>query len=278
MIRRTNWLIVVFAIIVMMVPQAVFSQIPGDCDANGSVEVSDLVFMVSYFFAGGPNPVNRQDCDCDNNPGFTQADMYYLTRFLYVGGISLWPAAGPKLTEVSRTIVYTTKRATGLPPQESIDIYIAVAPNELIQGFSIPFSFAAAPGEAQVDADSISLANSIVPGLVNATIDNTAKTVTIYMDPTLGSSITAGTEGILCTVYFSQVLTGFSNDLLKCNTTRMTSQLYPSNFIQASGARVMSPAFIDKQPGDVTCDHLVDIDDVVQTLGYIFSGMSLCYW
>jgi len=278
MLRRTLLLLVVFAVVAMVMPQALFSQIPGDCDASGSVGVSDLVFMVAYFYTGGPDPVNRQDCDCDNNPGFTQADAFYLATYLYAGGAPLYPASGPKLTEVSRTIVYTTRRTTGLPSAKSIDISIAVAPNELIDGFSIPFSFAAAPGEARVDVDSVSLQSSIVPGLVNTVIDNTAKTLLVYMDPTLGNSITAGTEGILCTVYFSQVLTGYSNDMIKCNTTRMTPQLYPSNFIQASGARVMSPAYIDKQPGEVTCDHVVDIDDIVQTIGYVFSGMSLCYW
>jgi hypothetical protein len=277
MLRRSKWLIVMLAVIVL-IPQTLLSQVPGDCDANGTVSASDLVFMVSYFYTNGPAPVNRQDCDCDNNPGFTQADMFYLTQFLYAGGVTLYPASGPKLTEVSRTMVYTRGRTTGLPAQRSIDVVIAVAPNELIHGFSIPFSYAAAPGEANVDVDSVSLANSIVPGLVTSSIDNTIKVVGIYMDPTLGNSITAGTEGILCTVYFSQVLNGYSNDMLKCNTTRMTPQLYPSNFLQASGARVMSPGYIDKPPGDVTCDHFVDIDDVVQILGYIFANGSLCYW
>jgi hypothetical protein len=277
MLRRSKWLIAVLAVIVL-IPQTLFAQIPGDCDANGTVGVSDLVFMVAYFYAGGADPVNRQDCDCDNNPGFTQADVFYLARYIYVGGLTLYPASGPKLTEVSRSMVYTRGRTTGLSAQKSIDVVIAVAPNELINGFSIPFSYAAAQGEANVDIDSVSLANSIVPGLITSSIDNTNKILSIYMDPTLGNGITAGTEGILCTVFFSQVLSGYPNDMIKCNTTRMGPQLYPSNFLQASGARVMSPGYIDKPPGDVTCDHFVDIDDVVQILGYIFANGTLCYW
>jgi hypothetical protein len=60
--------------------------LPGDADANGLVNISDAVFLVSYIFTGGsaPNPVIAGDANCDHMVNIS--DAIYLIAFIFGDG------------------------------------------------------------------------------------------------------------------------------------------------------------------------------------------------
>ncbi len=60
----------------------------GDPDANGSVTISDVVFLINYIFAGGatPNPLASGDADC--NGIITISDAVYIISYIFAGGPS----------------------------------------------------------------------------------------------------------------------------------------------------------------------------------------------
>ena len=59
---------------------------PGDNDGNGVVNITDIVYVINFLFAGGPLPVPQQagDVNCDSK--FNIADAVYLINFMFVSG------------------------------------------------------------------------------------------------------------------------------------------------------------------------------------------------
>jgi len=62
----------------------------GDVDATGSIDIATLVYLVSYMFQGGPEPVPYDAGDMDCNGGIDIADLVYLVAYMFSGG----PAPG----------------------------------------------------------------------------------------------------------------------------------------------------------------------------------------
>jgi len=64
----------------------VMSRMTGDANGDGKVTVSDVVYLVSYLFKGGPppNPIRVGDANCDGK--VTVADVVYLVSYLFKGG------------------------------------------------------------------------------------------------------------------------------------------------------------------------------------------------
>ncbi|MGB2979727.1 MAG: dockerin type I domain-containing protein [Candidatus Zixiibacteriota bacterium] len=62
------------------------SQMPGDANGDGMVEVSDIVFILNYMFQGGPpsNPPAAMDINGDCFVGLS--DLIWLINYLYRGG------------------------------------------------------------------------------------------------------------------------------------------------------------------------------------------------
>ena len=61
----------------------------GDCNGDGMTEgVSDAVFMLNHFFAGGPAPPCLAACDvnADGKVGGSVADAIFLLIYLFLGG------------------------------------------------------------------------------------------------------------------------------------------------------------------------------------------------
>ena len=58
----------------------------GDANADGAIDVADVMYLINYLFIGGsgPCPMEAGDASCD---GFIDvADIMYLTNYLFVGG------------------------------------------------------------------------------------------------------------------------------------------------------------------------------------------------
>ena len=278
-----KWVVGIIAVL-LVISGSALAQLPGDCDGNGIVNIDDATLLSDYFFNNGPEPVpaNRPNCDCDNNSGINVADLCYLEHYIFVAMVPLWPALGLNTTETSRTYFYTVGVPTGVPGADKVNVYIAVDPDEPLVGYFVCFSFASAPGQAEISVASIDHTGSVVPsptGGFSDHYDNDNKTFIVGMCPVADGYIPGGTIGLLCTVYFTQDSPGEPNDILHTSTARVTSQLYPSDFVaEDRGARVLYPGFVNKPLGDVNGSYSLDVDDVVNLVGYIFSGGTLVYW
>ena len=58
----------------------------GDANGDGSLSVSDVVYLINYLFKGGPpaDPIEAGDANCDGL--VTIADVIYLVNYLFKGG------------------------------------------------------------------------------------------------------------------------------------------------------------------------------------------------
>lgn len=61
-------------------------DICGDADGNGLVNISDVVFLVSYIFGGGPAPYPLLIADVDCNAIVNISDAVYLIGYIFGGG------------------------------------------------------------------------------------------------------------------------------------------------------------------------------------------------
>lgn len=61
-------------------------SVPGDADGNGMVNISDVTFLISYIFAGGPapNPLQTGDENCDTI--INVSDVVYLITYIFASG------------------------------------------------------------------------------------------------------------------------------------------------------------------------------------------------
>ncbi|MDX9858074.1 MAG: hypothetical protein RBT76_09800 [candidate division Zixibacteria bacterium] len=57
-------------------------------DAEGLVDLSDLIYLVNFLFLGGPPPPNMGNAsvNCDANNDVDLSDLIYLVNFLFLGG------------------------------------------------------------------------------------------------------------------------------------------------------------------------------------------------
>jgi hypothetical protein len=58
----------------------------GDANGDGSINVSDVVFLVAYLFKGGPAPYPLWKADVNGDCKVTIADVVYLVAYLFKGG------------------------------------------------------------------------------------------------------------------------------------------------------------------------------------------------
>ncbi len=64
----------------------------GDCNDSGSINVTDVIYLNNYLFAGGPAPPCWDQGDVDDNYSINITDSIYLSNWLFNGGP---PPPGP---------------------------------------------------------------------------------------------------------------------------------------------------------------------------------------
>jgi len=64
----------------------------GDADGNGAIDIDDVVYLVSYIFAGGPEPDPLDSGEVDCSGMIDIDDVVYLIAFIFQGGPE--PCAG----------------------------------------------------------------------------------------------------------------------------------------------------------------------------------------
>jgi len=60
--------------------------IRGDCDGDGLVDISDVVYLINYLFANGPEPVPYESGNVNCDAVIDIADAIYLVNYIFVGG------------------------------------------------------------------------------------------------------------------------------------------------------------------------------------------------
>jgi PKD repeat protein len=60
----------------------------GDANADATVDISDVVYLIAYIFAGGsaPNPLLAGDANCDSTADIS--DVVYLIAYIFSGGLA----------------------------------------------------------------------------------------------------------------------------------------------------------------------------------------------
>jgi hypothetical protein len=58
----------------------------GDIDASGVLDISDLTYLVSYMFDGGPAPIPIESGDVDCSDIQDISDLTYLVEYFFGGG------------------------------------------------------------------------------------------------------------------------------------------------------------------------------------------------
>jgi len=70
----------------------------GDIDNSGGINISDLTFLVTYMFGGGPSPDCQEEANVNADDATNVADLTYLVEFLFRGGPP--PADCPQLISI----------------------------------------------------------------------------------------------------------------------------------------------------------------------------------
>jgi hypothetical protein len=146
-------------------------------------------------------------------------------------------------------------------------------------GMVIPLSFANQPDEVEVELFDVNFDGAIIPPDwdMSYVIDNVNKTVLLrpYADNTSDTPLLDGTIGLVATLRFSEVTDG---DPLAMTTTEVPPShsfslisAYCANGTSPS-ERIFSPMLSLALNGDVNCDGIVNIGDVVYTVNYLYKG------
>jgi hypothetical protein len=72
--------------------ESAVTEVEGDVDNNGRVDISDLVYIVDYMFLAGPPPVSMNAADVDASCRIDVADLVYLAEYMFLAGPA--PLAG----------------------------------------------------------------------------------------------------------------------------------------------------------------------------------------
>jgi hypothetical protein len=66
----------------------------GDTDGSRAVNITDMIRILNFLFAGGPAPTCQDTADTDDSGGLNITDGIYGLNFLFAGGRPI-PAPGP---------------------------------------------------------------------------------------------------------------------------------------------------------------------------------------
>jgi hypothetical protein len=260
---------------VLLVPQV--AAIPGDVNGDGTKDFGDAVYLLNYLFKNGTAPPNPIDADVDGSPGINMGDLLQLIGNLALS-CDLLPYTGVSV-RVSSQIRFSSDliRVADGSTRDTTEIKIINNGGPDLMGMVIPISFASQADEVEVDLAEVSFDGTIIPPDWSkaSRIDNVNKTLLLYpyADQQTDTPLSDGTTGLVATLYFDQVAAG---DPLAMSVTEIAPS-HTFSLISAYCAdgtppseRIFSPMLSLALNGDVNCDGIVDLGDVVYTLNYLF--------
>jgi len=264
---------VLFAIALLLLLCTQVSAVPGDCNADGFVNASDMAYIVQYLFANGPPP-NMVDCDCDWYPGVNYGDFWQLTEALFMGA-ALYASPGNDVPMPSNVEFLVVIDPDGVAVTNSV---ILVKSPVAVDCAALPFSFAPDPANADLICTSVDFTGSVGTNL-QATIDNVGKFFIISNGMTPTIPITPN-WALFATANFALDPGGTGPGTPVTVHATSTPRIFPMLLMQGAYAgvnqvRVEFPTFMPNNwmlIGDANCDGQIDIDDAVYLIQYIFVG------
>ncbi len=74
------------AVLVLPTNALACSGVAGDVNDDGSVNVSDQVYLYNWMFLGGPAPPCMAQADVNGDCGVNISDYIYLSNYIWSGG------------------------------------------------------------------------------------------------------------------------------------------------------------------------------------------------
>lgn len=168
------------------------SAILGDVNADGIIDVGDMVYLIQYLLQNGTPPPNLCDANMDGSPGVNMGDCLQLIGYL-IPGCQLLPDSGTSV-KTSCEIRFSTDLISSMASGIKDTVYIKIIANggPDLMGMVIPISYASQPNEAEVTLDRVSFDESIIPPdwFESGTIAN-------YMNWPTASSINNGNKTVI---------------------------------------------------------------------------------
>jgi len=250
---------------------------PGDMNGDNNVNTADILYLLNYLFYGGAAPPNPIDADIDGSPGINLGDLLQLIGRIYTG-CSLLPFTGASVrvgSEIRFSADPVFRMSSGTLDTTWIRIIKNGGPD--LTGMVIPLSYANQSNEVEVVLDSVSFSGSITSSEWKRgySKDNVDKKVLIFCfadmatDPTLDS----GSTGLVATLYFTKVTDGDPFVVAPTEVSPSHSFMLMSSYCAdgvSPSERIFSPMLSLSLNGDVNCDEIVDVGDVVYTINYLY--------
>jgi hypothetical protein len=289
------------------VPSA--EAIPGDVNGDGIINIGDVVYLISYLFKGGPPPPNPIDADIDGSPGINIGDVLQLTG-RSMADCDLLPYTGASVRvgsdiRFSSDLIFSMDTLGNVGDTTEIRIIENAGPD--LMGMVIPLSFANQPHEVEVVLNSVSFAGTIIPpdwsippsvdntnnwpvplsvddfsnwSMPVASMDDDNKTVlfSLFADNPTDTPIDSGTTGLVATLFFTKIVDG---DPLALSSTEISPShsfvLISSYCADTTGGvspseRIFTPKLSLALHGDVNCDGVVQLGDLVYLVNYLYKG------
>jgi hypothetical protein len=254
------------------------AQICGDVDADGMIAIGDVLWLTNYLLSGGPPPLNMCNADMDNNPGVDLGDLMQLIGFIY--GMCPGPlfccfnapmndAPGPAGFDFYTGSFLASQAGATLP------IFFVNNCAPPIFAISFPFSYAPVCGLAQtnVTLNSITV-GPLPPGWASGSFFNNAtQRGWIYAyNQTFTTPLPNGAFATLNYTSGPGIDAWLTESIYPPRHTLfgLTTMCYSMGMPQ--GRRVITPRALFYIDGDVNCDGVCDIGDIVYLINYVFYG------
>ncbi|MFH2056890.1 MAG: dockerin type I domain-containing protein [bacterium] len=228
----------------------------GDADGNEAVNISDVVYIMSFIQGTGSAPVPLLAGDADGCSQVNIADVAYLLRYIFGGGPP--PCAQPPVCELppaNNSVTLGCPIEIEAPISDSIIEVPVYATNDVaLGGFSLGFLYQS----ASIDVTNIDFTGSITPTFPQRffKLDPDANRVLVgWVDFSVSNSLQPQSGGLLFTMQL-HVPGGMSAESLDLDSIFVD----PGGefiFVPASGG-YLTPAYSDCGAADIVIYEEID--------------------
>jgi len=182
---------------------ALSGALAGDVNDDWEINLQDWMYLSSYLFTGGPEPVYWGSGDIDGIADVNIGDLVYLNDYFYKMGP---PPQRPPFPEVAPDTLITDTLYVSYDSYLGGGKYVfsvELTNSSSVFAMAIPLAFEI--GGGSIECDSVSFVSTRVAGFARrvGTIDNPAQTVLVGLaDAGFMNGIVAG-SGVIAKIYFT---------------------------------------------------------------------------